>query len=346
MPESRLGEEGLHRGNLSWEGEMSADAISRLASQHVLDLGRKGGKMAFRFIPPGKFWMGSRGYYGDEEPRHQVEITRGFWLGETPVTQRQFAAWTAAGRIEHKNGFSGLERPAESLSWREASQFCGWLAETRGREFPEGAGLACLPTEAEWEYACRAGSESEYAEGDGEEALREAGWFAGNASGETQPVGAKRANAFGLFDMHGNVEEWCHDVWEADAYRGRLERVADPGFDARLADWEAGLLKMLKADDGRVLRGGSWFNSARDCRSAFRDGDRPVGRFGLIGFRVCLVPGPAKPSGARERDQHGRATGDGSRGTRLESNGAAVPERVIPDLARAKFPRNAGSKKL
>ncbi len=325
--------QGGRGGRFCWMKMGAAPVVGR---KHILDLGKRGGTMAFRFIPPGKFWMGSRGYYGDEEPRHQVEITRGFWLGETPVTQRQFAAWTAAGRIEHKNGFSGLERPAESLSWREASQFCGWLAETRGREFPEGAGLACLPTEAEWEYACRAGSESEYAEGDGEEALREAGWFAGNASGETQPVGAKRANAFGLFDMHGNVEEWCHDVWEADAYRGRLERVADPGFDARAADWEAGLLKMLKADDPRVLRGGSWIGSAGDCRSAFRDGNGPDERFGYFGFRVCLVPGPASGRGAPGHQGGSKAPGGGGRGTRPEPKGASEGETL--DLARAKFP--------
>jgi formylglycine-generating enzyme required for sulfatase activity len=282
-----------------------------------------GATMAFRLIPAGSFRMGSRGESPDEEPIHRVRIKEPFWLAETPVTQAQFAEWTAAEGVEHENGFPGHpDRPAESMDWRQANACCAWLSQVipavRGNGLPPGYSLFCLPTEAEWEYVCRAGTETDYHTGDGEAALAEAGWFDKNSGAETHPVGQKRANTFGLHDLHGNVWEWCHGVYDGDAYRRRVDGDADPGAEIRTADWEAGLSVLNDPDDDRlrVFRGGSWVSSAGWCRSAFRLGWRPVVRFGIRGFRVCLVRGPASQPEAP------RAPGVGGQGTRQETDGA------------------------
>ena len=147
-----------------------------------------------------------------------------------------------------------------------------------------------MPTEAEWEYACRAGTDTDYYAGDGAAALSDAGWYDENSGISTHPVrsATKRPNAFGLWDMHGNVWEWCQDDWGVDlfeigAYRNR-------GFqkDNAIAD-ETG-----QANARRVPRGGSWFNSAGDCRSAFRFRDHPGFRSRIRGFRFCLSSGPVE----------------------------------------------------
>lgn len=236
--------------------------------------------MDFRRIPRGEFRMGSRDGWPREQPAHRVRIARDFYLGTFPVTQEQFAAWTRSASFEHENSFSGSDRlPAESLDWHAAGAFCAWLNGLAG--FPDGWS-AGLPTEALWEFACRAGTKTDYAGGDGETALREAGWFRDNSEGRTHPVGSREPNAWGLFDMHGNVLEWCADAWDASAYRGRLEAVEDPVAEEPPDSNSA----------GRVVRGGSWDLPARYCRSAFRGWWWPGYRFGYQGFRVCLLPGP------------------------------------------------------
>ena len=165
-------------------------------------------EMAFRFIPPtGKrgFRMGSRDAPEDrmrahEQPVHRVRIPDGFWLGETPVTQAQFAAGTRAERIEHKNAFPGRpEHPAENMTWSQAIEYCAWLTQAEAGDFPPGQWLACLPTEAEWEYACRAETESDYYTDDGEAALDETGWYNVNSGDQTHAVRekTKRPNVWG-----------------------------------------------------------------------------------------------------------------------------------------------------
>ncbi len=159
----------------------TTEALSlRLASSAV--------EMKFRKIEPGEFRMGSRGRFPDEEPVHLVKITQPFWLGETPVTQEQFAVWTDAEGIGHKNQFGGRpNHPAENLTWRDAITYCAWLGKVTWSQLPKDSRFACLPTEAEWEYACRAKTETEFYSGDGEEALRAVGWFGeGWASGSTK----------------------------------------------------------------------------------------------------------------------------------------------------------------
>ncbi len=244
--------------------------------------------MNFRLIPPGEFRMGARGEYRDEEPIHRVRITRPFYLGTTPVTQEQFAVWTRSKRIKHQNGFpSQPTHPAENMDWNQAVAFCDWLTKSclkqaRLRGLPNDY-VAGLPTEAQWEYACRAGTETEYHTGDGEAALAEAGWYDANSDGTTQPVGGRADNAFGLFDLHGNVWEWCRDAWDEFAYAKRVDGVCDP--------------EVMEDDVGgenlrRVVRGGSWLDSAWSCRASCRGWWGPGYRGGCQGFRVCLFPGP------------------------------------------------------
>jgi len=313
--------------------------------RHVLAWPESRVGMAFRLIPSGSFRMGSRGYSYDEEPIHRVEIAEEFWLGETPVTQAQFALWTQAKKIKHENGCGDHpDYPAENLDWRQAQAYCAWLTRTKGDQFPGGFGLACLPTEAEWEYACRAGTESEYYTGDGEAALAEAGWFDEDfEKGSTHPVRQKPCNAFHLYDLHGNVWDWCHDGWDESAYRIRLNGEIDPGSQQRLLDWSAGLKSMTKSEQSRVLRGGSWGNFfAWYCRSARRSRAGPGDRGRGYGFRVCLVRGLAAGRGALSERAAEPSLGYGRRGTRPESDGTGGAGANVPDLTTATLPRAAG----
>ena len=261
-------------------------------------------EMAFHLIPSGSFRMGSRGFYDDEEPAHLVKITHPFWLAETPVTQDQFALWTSSVGIAHKNDCSGNpSHPAENMTWRQAIQYCDWLTSNPPTKLPNGFSLFCLPTEAEWEYACRAGTETEYYTGDGDAALAEAGWFSANSKMSTHEVRQKDPNRFGLHDMHGNVDEWCHDVCDYAAYRKRLNGVVDPGANEREEEWRGGLEKILESKEVRALRGGSWYFSARYCRSALRSRLRPDDLGRILGFRVCLVPGPSAQPAIRAAER-------------------------------------------
>lgn len=256
-------------------------------------------KAAHEAGQPLSFLMGSRDGDSSQRPRHRVIILRPFYLGTFPVTQEQFAVWTGsadyaewfAGAHErrevdkitpHQNGDSGSPLlPAENLSWHEAKAFLRWLNQTG--QFPAGL-EARLPCEAEWEYACRAGTESEYWSGDGEAALREVGWYGGNSESRTHPVGEKgKPNPWGLHDLHGNVSEWCEDVFESNAYAKRPD------------DWCTSALEAEDDDLHCVVRGGSWCDTAVICRATLRHHRLPRCRYKLgdQGFRVLLaLPGP------------------------------------------------------
>jgi formylglycine-generating enzyme required for sulfatase activity/serine/threonine protein kinase len=216
--------------------------------------------MQFAWVPPGEFLMGNEAHE-EERPVRRVTISKGFNIGVCPVTQFQW------GLVMNYNPsrFHGDDRPVEMVSWLDCQEFCRRLREMSGRPFR-------LPTEAEWEYACRGGTAGEYCTGDGEEALRQAGWFYGNSGGQTRPVGKLAANAWKLHDMHGNVWEWCQD-WFAPYATGD---AADPQGP------EAGEL--------RVLRGGSWRDPPGGCRSSFRGQAEPASRFFECGFRICFSP--------------------------------------------------------
>jgi formylglycine-generating enzyme required for sulfatase activity len=220
------------------------------------------------YIRAGTFTMGSppseNGRSNDEGPQTQVTLTKGYWLGKTEVTQAQ---WEAVMEIDLSN-FKGTDRPVEMVAWTDAMEFCRKLTmrERSAGRLPEGYEYT-LPTEAQWEYACRAGTTGPYG-GDGN--LGDMGWYDKNSGNTTHPVGQKQANAWGLYDMHGNVWELCLD-WYGNYPGGS---VRDPTGPA------SGPL--------RVIRGGSLGNSAKGSRSARRKGTEPGGRDDETGFRLAL----------------------------------------------------------
>ena len=233
----------------------------------TVDLG-KGVKLEMILIPAGEFPMGSpdsdNNAFEWEKPQHRVRITKPFYLGKYLLTQEQWEAVTG----NNWSSFKGPKNPVEQVSWEDCQKFLGKL----NAKSSSGAGKFQLPTEAQWEYACRAGSTTRYCFGDAESGLGEYAWYDGNSDRKTHPVGEKKPNGWGLYDMHGNVWEWCQD-WYEDY---KESPVDDPTGAA------TGL--------GRVNRGGSWSYPAGYCRSADRSGIGPGGRDDDLGFRLCLVP--------------------------------------------------------
>jgi len=244
-------------------------------------------------IPAGTFLMGNitddTFGYSDEKLVDEVTITRPFLMGRTPVTQKQFEAVMG----NNPSYFKGPDLPVENVTWYDAVEFCNELSRLEGLDLcysGSGANIVCdftangyrLPTEAEWEYACRAGTETDFHTGDMthpgtsplDPALDRAGWYGGNSGGSTHPVGEKEANAFGLYDMHGNVWDWCWDWcwdWFEDAYHASRP-AEDPRGPA--------------SGSYRVLRGGSWGSLAWLCRSANWFCNNPGYRCNYGGFRV------------------------------------------------------------
>jgi formylglycine-generating enzyme required for sulfatase activity/serine/threonine protein kinase len=229
-------------------------------------------------IPEGTVIMGSpvaeEGRRPDGEELREVTIATTFYLGVYPVTQAEYetvigtnpSMFSAGGAGKDKvKGLDTRRFPVEMVSWEEAVKFCDALS-ARADEKAAGRQYR-LPAEAEWEYACRAGTKTRFHSGDAEEALKSVGWYRDNSGGRTHAVGGKKTNRFGLYDMHGNVYQWCSDLY----VKGRTE----------------------KSDDRRVLRGGSWNITASACRSAFRLRFAPTGRNSITGFRVvCVAAGP------------------------------------------------------
>ncbi len=227
----------------------------------TVDLG-SGVKMEFVWIPPGKFLMGSpsseQGHTDHEGPQHLVTISKGFWMGKTEVSQRQYKQLIGVNPSSNR----GADLPVEKVDWNQAKAFCEelqtWLPpELRGK-------TVRLPTEAEWECACRAGSKDPYA---GE--LNMMGWYDQNSGNATHPVGQKQPNAWGLHDMHGNVMEWCGD----GSRKYTANEVVDPEGKGAL----------------HGMRGGSYEENAGDCRSADRGFNYPIHRFDNLGFRVVVA---------------------------------------------------------
>jgi len=213
------------------------------------------------WIPPGSFSMGSADGPENQRPVHTVTLAHGFWMGTSPVTQEQ---WTQI-MVDNPSGFHGPQLPVENVSWEDCQEFLRRL-NTRGE------GQFRLPTEAEWEYACRAGSTGKWCFGDDPEPLAAYAWCHENAGGRTHPVGEKNPNAWGLHDMHGNVCEWCQDTWQ-------------PGYVRAPNDGRAWI---TKGASDRVARGGSWCIIAPDCGSADRGWyAAPETRTDFMGLRVC-----------------------------------------------------------
>jgi formylglycine-generating enzyme required for sulfatase activity len=228
-----------------------------------------------------------------EAPKHRVRITKPFWLGAHEVTRGQFRRFvddrgyqTEAER-DGKGGFGlidgqwkqdprfvwnrdlGFEQaddhPVVNVTWNDVTAFCAWVSEKEGEK-------SQLPTEAQWEYACRAGTTTTWYSGDDEGALKEHGWFSFNSDKKTHPVGQKSPNAWGLYDMHGNVWEWCQDWWAVDYYA--TSPLDDPPG--------------ASGGSHRVARGGGWWGDASGCRASCRGGWRGPGiRFVYLGFRLA-----------------------------------------------------------
>jgi len=272
------------------------EAVSGPGKEFVNSIGMK-----FALIPAGSFMMGSPSSEdgrGSDEKQHRVTLTKGFYMGATEVTVGQWRSFTqntgyrteaetgggayiwTGKKWEKKKGyywdnpgFSQTQKhPVTCVSWNDAQKFIKWLNQQ------EGGNKYRLPSEAEWEYACRAGSTSRFCFGDSDGSLGQYAWYNSNSSKKTHPVAQKKPNAWGLYDMHGNVWEWCQDSCDYD--KGV---VTDTYYDGVVDP-------VCKSGSSRVDRGGSWGGDARYCRSANRYGDTPDFRRGRLGFRLARTP--------------------------------------------------------
>ena len=234
--------------------------------------------MKLVLIPKGTFQMGSpieEAGADDDEEQHQVTISKDYYLGVTEVTQGQYEKVMGTNpsyfqkRVIRKSDSSMY--PVEQVSWEDAVEFCKRLSDLP--EEKAASRVYRLPTEAEWEYACRAGSKTAYSFGEGSKSLGDYAWFDGNSNTQTHPVGEKKANAWGLYDMHGNVWEWCSD-WYGEYPKGAVSDPVGP-----------------REGSYRVGRGGSWSDGAALCRSALRGRSDPSDRDNdFYGFRLALSP--------------------------------------------------------
>jgi len=261
-----------------WYDTISPPNVQRYYRAVVQEGSRPLVPAGFVWLPGGRFTMGSpdteQGRQGDEGPQTEVTLTHGFYICQHEVTQGEYLAVTGT----NPSYFTGdTNRPVEQVTWFEATNYCGQLTtlEQAAGRIPTNW-VYRLPTEAEWEYACRAGTTNRFYYGDdpGYTLVGQYAWYYSNSGNATHPVGQKRPNRWGLYDMHGNVWEWCSD-WYA-AYPGGS--VLDPAGPSSGSD--------------RIYRGGGWSNSADYCRSAVRYRANPGNRDGSLGFRVALVSVP------------------------------------------------------
>ena len=228
--------------------------------------------MKFVYIPPGTFMMGSaispsdavkryggeEKWYKNEYPQHKVAISKPFYMQATEVTQAQWREIMG----NNPSSFKGDDHPVEEVSWNDVKDFIRRLNQK------EGTNKYHLPTEAQWEYGCRAGSKTRFFFGNSATSLGQYAWYSKNSGSKIHPVGGKKPNTWGLYDMHGNVWEWCQD-WYGDYPTGHVTAPKGPS-----------------SGKYRVLRGGYWNNGARNCRSAVR-GRGGTGDCDYVGFRVA-----------------------------------------------------------
>ncbi len=247
------------------------------------------GKMEVVLIKAGTFMMGSpateTGRRSDET-QHQVTLTKDFYMGKYEVTNAQFCEFLNDKAIGSDGKYTTADYGAQTLvythSWGVKYSDSKWTPQSGYDNYPVvyvtwyGASEyarwigGALPTEAQWEYACRAGSTTAYSFGDSSDSLGDYAWYSTNSNGKTHPVGQKKPNAWGLYDMHGNVWEWCADWYGSYG----TSAVTDPTGPTD--------------GDSRVLRGGSWLSFAGNCRSAYRYSNNPYRYFNYYGFRVCF----------------------------------------------------------
>jgi formylglycine-generating enzyme required for sulfatase activity len=264
------------------ETELTIRRSTRQAWQYVENLG-SGVELAMACIPAGSFTMGSsddeEGHSDSESPQHEVTFAEPFFIAKHPITQAQWRVVAAMRQVEREleldpSRFKGDDRPVEKITWYDAVEFCARLSQHTGRDYR-------LPTEAEWEYACRGGTTTPFHFG--ETITSDLANYRGTSTYGNGPAGEYRqqttdsgsfpANAFGLYDMHGNVLEWCQDWWH-ETYEGAP------------TDGSAWVTHPEDAEEGRVLRGGSWYFNPENCRSAFRYWSAPGSTDDYVGFRV------------------------------------------------------------
>lgn len=238
-------------------------ASSPLPKEVTIDLG-EGMTMEFVLVPAGSFWMGSHQEIGDadETPRHEVVLSRAYYFGKYEVTQEQWQKIMG----ENPSAFKGGKHPVDSVSWDACQVFLKKLREKTGRRFT-------LPTEAQWEYACRAGTTTRWNFGDDEKQAGDSAWLEVNSEGKTHPVGQKKPNAWGFYDLHGNVWEWCSD-WYARPYPNH--QVTDPHYPGP------------QPETSPVLRGGGWGEHPLNARSAYRNCNGASNGHNGTGFRCVL----------------------------------------------------------
>jgi len=261
----------LPMGQASTEQDADSTAIVATAS---------GAEMVA--VTGGWFEMGAEGTNADEAPVHRVWVD-GFLIDRCEATQKHYAELALAD----PSHFKGADRPVEQVSWAAAATFCNLRSRAEGLEpcYDEDT-AECnfeangyrLPTEAEWEYACRAGTTTAYCSGADADGLAAHAWFAANSDDTTHPVGSNEPNPWGIFDLHGNVSEWCNDMYGPEYYGDSPER--NPRGTEYAEEF--------------VLRGGSWKSEADECRSAYRMGDDPgfqdpCFRGDTIGFRCVRL---------------------------------------------------------
>jgi len=221
----------------------------------------------FVHIPGGTFQMGSNDGNNDEKPVHTVTV-KSFAMGKYEVTFEEYDKFCdATGRNKlDDNGWGRGKRPVINVSWNDAKAYVKWLSEQTGKDYR-------LPSEAQWEYACRAGSAGKYSFGDDMNQLGDYGWYGKNSDSKTHPVGEKQPNKFGLYDIHGNVWEWLEDVWHENYNGAPTDGSA----------WISG------DSNSHLLRGGAWLNGNYGLHCAFRIGNNATSGFNNGGLRFSRV---------------------------------------------------------
>ena len=260
----------------------------------TLDTPLDGVVPSWREIPAGVGQVGSpddeNRRFDDEGPVHRVEISRPYWFGTAPVTNAQYALLDPDKSFHFWPGVSKNAlafHPRVNVTWYEAVSFCRWLATVPGFE---DSGPR-LPVEEEWEIACRAGTLGRFWCGDVEQLLANVSWYEKNSENCTHRVGSKAANPWQLYDLHGNVLEWTASPWNRERYK---DRPQDSAWRIDPATLPKDLAMPPRTD--RVVRGGSFWDSARQCRSAYRSPGGPWLFFEDRGFRVLLSSAPSRPS--------------------------------------------------
>lgn len=228
--------------------------------------------VVFKRITSGTYMMGSQRGDFDEKPLRNVTVS-GFWMSSCEISQKVYASMMG----QNPSSFQGDDTlPVEMVSWNDAASFCNIMSRKSGLQpCYDEVSWECdfskdgyrLPTEAEWEYACRSGSTGQYANGENESDLARVSWYVGNSGYKTHPVGGKEPNAWGLFDMHGNVWEWCNDWY------GTYDNTTTNPVQTKKSSY-------------RVIRGGAWSDNATECRSSNRDKYYQGMSYNLIGFRI------------------------------------------------------------